>query len=297
LPTGPCVLLFSRYPRRDSNPQAPGFKPGRSASWRTRATSPLPLPFQSKPIRGQESNLRPPGSKPGVTANSNCPGAEAVGLEPTNGFFHPPPVFETGSSSSRSTSVSSVFSSGGRNRTCGLLGQNQASLPTATAPERKPWDSNPQTVSAATRFRDGLLVRPVDFRFKLFQFRGQESNLRPPGSEPGVTTSSNCPGIASHTLLTLACEFRFAHSFKSALRELNPPVRFGRPVPQPLGQGHISLKAEGGGVEPSGRALARVQDGCHRQLACPSKKIGRPLSGPYGRFQLRRQESNLRQLG
>jgi hypothetical protein len=179
LPTGPCVLLFSRYPRRDSNPQSPGFKPGRSASWRTRAT--LPLAFQSNPIQ-----------------------------------------------------------SGGRNRTCGLLGQNQASLPTATAPERKPWDSNPQTVSPATRFRDGLLVRPVDFRLKRLQFRGQESNLRPPGSEPGVTTSSNCPGIASHTLLTLACGFRFAHSFKSALRELNPPVRFGRPVPQPLGQGHNS---------------------------------------------------------
>ena len=28
-----------------------------------------------------------------------------------------------------------------------------------------------------------------------FQLRGLESNQRPPGSEPGVTTSSNCPGI------------------------------------------------------------------------------------------------------
>jgi hypothetical protein len=169
--------------------------------------------------------------------------------------------------------------SGGRNRTCGLLGQNQASLPTATAPERKPWDSNPRTVSPATRFRDGLLVQPVDFRIQQFQFRGQESNLRPPGSEPGVTTSSNCPGIASYILLTLACVFRFARFYQSALRELNPPVRFGRPVPQPLGQGHIFLqKAEGGGVEPP-------------------RKPGRPHSGPYGRPELRRQESNLRQLG
>jgi hypothetical protein len=149
-------------------------------------------------IRGQESNLRPPGSKPGVTANSNCPGAEAVGLEPTNGFFHPPPVFETGSSSGRSTSVFSDFSSGGRNRTCGLLGQNQASLPAATAPELR----------------------------------------------------------LSHTLLTLAYEVRFAHSFKSALRELNPPVRFGRPVPQPLCQGHISLFNQS--KTPAQRALREI---------------------------------------
>ena len=31
-----------------------------------------------------------------------------------------------------------------------------------------------------------------------FQFRGLESNQRPPGSEPGVTTSSNCPGSHLH---------------------------------------------------------------------------------------------------
>jgi hypothetical protein len=54
-------------------------------------------------FRGQESNLRPPGSKPGVTATSNCPGAEAVGLEPTSG--RPPLVFKTSPSSGRSTSV------------------------------------------------------------------------------------------------------------------------------------------------------------------------------------------------
>ena len=29
------------------------------------------------------------------------------------------------------------------------------------------------------------------------QFRELESNQRPPGSEPGVTTSSNCPGSTS----------------------------------------------------------------------------------------------------
>jgi hypothetical protein len=30
------------------------------------------------------------------------------------------------------------------------------------------------------------------------KFRGLESNQRPPGSEPGVTTSSNCPGSRLH---------------------------------------------------------------------------------------------------
>ena len=29
------------------------------------------------------------------------------------------------------------------------------------------------------------------------KFRGLESNQRPPGSEPGVTTSSDCPGMGS----------------------------------------------------------------------------------------------------
>ena len=56
--------------------------------------------------------------------------AEAVGLEPTNGF-HPPPVFRTGSSSGRMTSSSC----GSWNRTNDLLGQSQALLPAATTPQ------------------------------------------------------------------------------------------------------------------------------------------------------------------
>jgi hypothetical protein len=57
--------------------------------------------------------------------------------------------------------------------------------------KRKPWDSNPQVAHATGCFQDSVLIRPDDFRCKL---RGLESNQRPPGSEPGVTTSSNCPG-------------------------------------------------------------------------------------------------------
>ena len=90
-----------QYPGWDSNPQAPGFKPGRSAVG-------VPGPFE----------------------------AEAVGLEPTSGY------------------------------------------------------------DAATCFQDRPLIRPDGFREDLqLEFRGLESNQRPPRSERGVTTTSNCPGF------------------------------------------------------------------------------------------------------
>jgi hypothetical protein len=48
-------------------------------------------------------------------------------------------------------------------------------------------------VSPATCFQDRLLIRPDDF----LELRGLESNQRPPGSEPGVATSSNHPAVLS----------------------------------------------------------------------------------------------------
>jgi hypothetical protein len=54
---------------------------------------------------------------------------------------------------------------------------------------------------------------------------------------------------------------------ESALWESNPPGWFGRPVPSPLGQGHMRKERE---LNPQGSSLGRFQDGCHRQLACPS---------------------------
>ena len=47
---------------------------------------------------------------------------------------------------------------------------------------------------AATCFQDRLLIQPDDFHLTDKKFRELESNQRPPGSEPGVTTGSNCPG-------------------------------------------------------------------------------------------------------
>ena len=49
---------------------------------------------------------------------------------------------------------------------------------------------------AAACLPSRFLIRPVGFRrcTNFIKFRGLESNQRPPGSEPGVTTSSNYPG-------------------------------------------------------------------------------------------------------
>ena len=59
-------------------------------------------------------------------------------------------------------------------------------------PKRKPWDLNPQRVSSRSRFQDGVLIQPDDFRCTfVFKLRELESNQRPPGSEPSVATNSN----------------------------------------------------------------------------------------------------------
>jgi hypothetical protein len=83
----------------------------------------------------------------------------------------------------------------------------------------------PTTGVTRTCFRDRPLIRPDDFRSSrelrvqsqsrndwrrvlvvrlwtldprlLTELRELESNQRPPGSEPGVTTSSNCPASSS----------------------------------------------------------------------------------------------------
>ncbi len=152
----------SMCPKWESNPHPLGFKPGRSAGWRTWAIPPGILRVVPDGIEPSLSGCKPEVvpldhgtglysvDSPGIAPESPAcgagvfllddepvvaPEAEAVGLEPTSGAW-PPPVFKTGSSSGRMTSViGSHQSSGGWNRTNGLLVQSQASLPTATAPE------------------------------------------------------------------------------------------------------------------------------------------------------------------
>ena len=60
--------------------------------------------------------------------------------------------------------------------------------------ERKPWDSNPQSRFIGTPvFKTGS----SSGRMTSIELRGLESNQRPPGSEPGVATSSNHPAVLS----------------------------------------------------------------------------------------------------
>ena len=71
---------------------------------------------------------------------------------------------------------------------------------------------------AATCFQDRPLIRPDGFREGLqLEFRGLESNQRPPRSERGVTTSSNCPGFGKedsnpHRLIQSQGAYRLADS-------------------------------------------------------------------------------------
>ena len=75
------------------------------------------------------------------------------------------------------------------------------------------------------------------------KLRGQESNLRTPGSKPGITTNSDDPAMLptegraglepARWYLTGTCsaaELPTQSICKSALRESNPPTRFGRPT-------------------------------------------------------------------
>ena len=152
-------MNYRLCPEQESNLHALGFKPSRSA---------VGVPGPGFDLQMIPDGLEPslPGCRPGVVAAgprdrvasnthyekwthreshpdlrfagpasscwtmSPCLSAEAVGLEPTNGF-HPPPVFRTGSSSGRMTSISC----GGWNRTNALLVQSQALLPAATTPQ------------------------------------------------------------------------------------------------------------------------------------------------------------------
>jgi hypothetical protein len=158
---------------------------------------------------------------------------------------------------------------------------------------RKPWDSNPQSAAADTCFQDRLLIQPDDFQVcDSSKFRGLESNQRPLGSEPSVTTSSNCPGAKSifKTNGGPSSSGRRGRTFvswfkarqptasrspitftQSALRESNPPFQFGRLTPLPLGQGHIHSRRKERESNPQGSSLDCFRDSCHRPLACPSE--------------------------
>ena len=141
----------------DSNRQSRGFKPCRSANWRTWATV---VP------EGIEPSLS--GCKPEVVPLDH---GTVYCVEWTHRELHP--------NLQRAELVSSCW-------TMSPLHLASGSRGTRTHKRRE----------AATCFQDRLLIQPDDFRScRSKKLRELESNQRPPGSEPGATTSSSYPGI------------------------------------------------------------------------------------------------------
>ncbi len=108
----------------------------------------------------------------------------------------------------------------------------------------------------------------------------------PPGSEPGIATNRNCPGVVLFFTHDSGRRIRtsivgFKDRYPTFRR--SPRVSCGSRTHLTSLEGwHLcrsvkdtsftTSKAEGEGVEPSRhlRTLGRVRGGCHRQLACPS---------------------------
>ena len=114
---------------------------------------------------------------------------------------------------------------------------------------------------AATCFQDRPLIRPDGFREDLqAEFRGLESNQRPPRSERGVTTTSNCPGFGKedsnpHHLIQSQGAYRLADSRvrPAGVEPACPVWKTGASAARPRAHTH---EAEGEGVEPP-RLIAR----------------------------------------
>ena len=141
------------------------------------------------------------------------------------------PVFKTGSSSGRMTSVIRRFqNSGGWNRTNGLLVQSQASLPTATAPEQFGFQDN--------RFHAKV--------------RGDGIEPPLPGSKPGGLPLAD----------PRAGDFPHIAKCPPGVEPGWPAWKAGASAARPRAR---HRKAEGEGVEPS-RLIARLFS---RQLPSP----------------------------
>ncbi len=142
-----------------------------------------------------------------------------MGLEPTSGAM-PPPVFKTGSSSGRMTSIARHFqNSGSWNRT------------------------NASWFRARRRYQQRLPRSKTVFRTTASQkVRGEGFEPPQPGSKPGGLPLAD-PRISR---------------LKSALRESNPASQLGRLAPLPLGQGHNSQRRKERESNPQGRVPAEM---------------------------------------
>ena len=160
--------------------------------------------------------------------------------------------------------------------------------------ERRPWDSNPQVFRPAV-FKTASSPIRGDLRYQS-KHRGQESNLRPSGSEPDATTNSCYPGsgIAKDSaMLALTSQARgrgfepLSPDSKSGSLPLDDPRISSLRVPcgnrtrlSSLEGWRLCRSANGTVFYCTGRSesrtrkavsvLDRFRGGCHHQLACPS---------------------------
>jgi hypothetical protein len=110
-----------------------------------------------------------------------------------------------------------------------------------------------------------------------------ESNQRPPGSGPGVTTSSDCPGIVHFRHATRHHgSGRRSRTFMSSFKDCRPTISRSPRVPcgnrtrlagledQCLRRSAKGTKRKERESNPQGSSLGRFRDGCRRPSACPS---------------------------
>ena len=142
-------------------------------------------------------------------------------------------------------------------------------------------------------FQNRFLTNSGDLRSYASKHRGQESNLRPSGSEPDATTNSCYPGSGNakdRAMLALTSQAR-GRGFeplspdsksgslpladprigfiKSAMRESNPPIQLGRLAPLPIGQWHSFL-------------LQRKERESNSQGSVSARPLSRRLPSPIG---------------
>ena len=111
--------------------------------------------------------------------------AEAVGLEPTSGKF-PPPVFKTGSSSSRMTSVNNAAGVG---------------------IEPTPPGSEP-SIATSSDYPARVVHRVTRSQLRSSRIAGAGIEPAPPGSKPSIAANSDYPAIKEGTVgLDRTCEY------------------------------------------------------------------------------------------
>ena len=161
--------------------------------------------------------------------------------------------------------------------------------------ERRPWDSNPQVFRPAVFKTASSPIRVTSVSYES-KHRGQESNLRPSGSEPDATTNSCYPGSSNakdRAMLALVRQARgrgfepLSPDSKSGSLPLADPRISSLRVPcgnrtrlSSLEGWRLCRSANGTYFYCSGRSesrtrkavsvLGRFRGGCHHQLACPS---------------------------